>query len=214
MRSSWGWIATSWLGSLWVLTLFIALFLVVIAPIRLGISFEQKEATQAWILVSVGGLLKARYRLPTRLLGEKSSSQSNAGTDPPSERQDRGSSVADPGWADSLMLRTARWVRLARRVYSIARPLFRRIEQLEWRTELGTGDAAATSVLVGGLWALKSTVVSVLSRSHVFVHAPQLLVAPDYNKTRFSLEFRCIFRFTIGDIIVAALKSFARPKRG
>ena len=112
------------------------------------------------------------------------------------------------------MPRAMRWVRIAERAYRVVRPAFRRIERLEWRTELGTGDAAATSLLVGGLWALKSTVVGTLSRSCVFLETPRLLVVPDYNKTRLALEIICIFRLTIGDIILAALKSFAHPKRG
>lgn len=92
--------------------------------------------------------------------------------------------------------------------------MLRVIERLEWRTELGTGDAAATSLLAGVLWAIKSTVIGALLREHVFLEAPKIRVVPDYRRVGLAFEIRCIFRFTLGEIILGARGLRAIPPRG
>lgn len=88
------------------------------------------------------------------------------------------------------------------------------IERLEWHTGLGTGDAALTASLYGGLWALKTNVVAWLRRRFEFMHPPLLRVAPNFEETGLFLELTCIFRFTLGDIIVAVARFLTVRARG
>lgn len=205
---------------LWLLAS-IVVVVALFAPIGLGLAYERREASRLWLLISVGGLFRARLRLaPSRLQGREhghagADERVNSGT---TRRRSAGGEAGRPGGADAkgeapTLRRVVRRARIARQAYLFASQ-FLRIEELEWRTEIGTGDAAATGLAVGSLWALKSTVVGVLARYHVFLRAPRLAVTPAFDKPRFALEIRCIFRFSLGDIIVAVLKRLVRPKRG
>lgn len=83
-------------------------------------------------------------------------------------------------------------------------------EHIYWRTCLGTGDAASTAWLVGTLWAVKGAAFSLL-RQHVhFVSRPRFVVEPLWNKSAFVLHIDCIFRFRIGEIILAWVRKRLR----
>lgn len=92
--------------------------------------------------------------------------------------------------------------------------LSHRIERFEWSTAFGTGDAAATSWLVGTLWGAKAGIVTMLGRHFDFETSPRLDVVPDFDNTCFRIRVRCIFAFTIGEIIVAALSSVPFLQKG
>lgn len=192
--TSWQWIALS-------AALLGALALALTVPVGVGFHFGHRGETQLWLLFRIGSI-KARVALL------RSHATTNVTRDVPPNQNDRKRVEQAVPFID----RAARMIRLAEKAYRITRPAFRTIERLEWRTELGTGDAAATSLLAGALWAFKSTVVGVLYRHHTFLEAPRLMVAPDYDRERLALEIRCIFRLRLGDIILAAIEHLGHPK--
>lgn len=170
-------------------------------PIRLGIGYGEVPKPGApgprfWILIGAGPL-KARFAL-RRPGGVTTRPDATLPSQDAGER-----------WRQA-----ARAAQRARSAYRLIRPALRVIERFEWRTELGAGDAAATGLLAGALWALKATVVGVLAREHVFLQAPRLDVVPNFRQTRFALEICCIFRFTLGDIILGARTPRAIPPKG
>lgn len=115
-------------------------------------------------------------------------------------------------------VQTAMRKTVTRRVVRLlTRPIpsvFRVVEHLDWKTVIGTGDAALTSWAAGALWFVKSTVMARLAHALTFVTAPKLEVTPDYRRACLHMEVACIFRFTIGEIIIAALPWSARRYRG
>ena len=86
----------------------------------------------------------------------------------------------------------------------------RHIERFEWRTVVGAGDAAATSILAGALWAVKATLLAALFGRYRFLAPPRCSVQPDYGRPRFALQVSCIFRFTFGEVIVALVSRSRR----
>src|SRR5690606_32357830 len=90
----------------------------------------------------------------------------------------------------------------------------RRIERFEWKTHLGTGDAATTSLSAGALWSLKGTLLGLLARRHSFVDPPDFAVIPRYGGAILLVELSCIFRFTVGEIILALLIGALDAQRG
>lgn len=90
-------------------------------------------------------------------------------------------------------------------------PLFllrfaRTCEQWHWETRLGTGDAAATAVLSGGLWGAKSFLYALLVRRVRFVRPPRFAVIPAFDAATFDVALDSIFRFRPGQIIVVILQ--------
>lgn len=90
----------------------------------------------------------------------------------------------------------------------------RRIERFEWRTRLSAGDAALTCWCTGLLWALKGALVGYLGRRHSFLTRPAIEVVPLDGGMGLGVELSCIFRFTVGEIILALLVGAFDAQRG
>jgi len=168
-------------------------------PLRLGFSYRSARGEEAARLVLVLGAGPLTARIP---LG---------GRDGRPAARAPGSARARPGTAPPSG--PAAPIQRVRRILRRLRPALRVIERLEWRTELGTGDAAATAVLTGVLWALKSALVGFLARERAFLRRPEIRVLPDYRRTVLAFEISCIFRFTLGDIIRGARAARAIAQR-
>ncbi len=83
-------------------------------------------------------------------------------------------------------------------------------DKLVWKTNFGVGEPALTAIVAGNLWLLKTIVYLRLMHSiKLNFKRPIYVVHPDFTNKVFEVDFSCIFRFRIGDIIVAGLfKSF------
>jgi hypothetical protein len=74
-------------------------------------------------------------------------------------------------------------------------------EKLIWRTRLGTGDAALTSVAAGLLWHLKGQTYVYMQRRLKSVPLPSFRVVPLYGREGLDIELECIFSIRVGNVI-------------
>ncbi|NLW45941.1 MAG: DUF2953 domain-containing protein [Firmicutes bacterium] len=81
-----------------------------------------------------------------------------------------------------------------------------------WITRLGLGQPAATAILYGLTWGLKSSLVQTLNQKFRFVQKPDLKVIADYRCLRFDTRFDCIFRIKLGYIIIASFLAYWRHR--
>jgi hypothetical protein len=84
--------------------------------------------------------------------------------------------------------------------------------RLIWITRLGLGQPAATAVLYGLTWGLKSGLVQTLYQKFRFVQKPELKVIADYRCLSFDTRFDCIFRVKLGYIIIASFLAYWRHR--
>lgn len=85
----------------------------------------------------------------------------------------------------------------------IARPI--KVKELYMHTEVGLSDAAQTALAVGGLWWMKSIVISRLSYLFSLGSASRNMVSivPNFQMANFlRLDYYCIFEFRLGHIII------------
>lgn len=82
------------------------------------------------------------------------------------------------------------------------------IKYLNWETKIGLDDAAFTAIAAGIIWTLKSNVLSFIS-SKIVPKSINLYVTPSYSKTIFEMNFDCIIRMKIANIIIAGAKILA-----
>lgn len=73
--------------------------------------------------------------------------------------------------------------------------------EFTWHTKLGLSDPALTAVTVGLLWSLKAGTVSLLRQQFQMMHASVVSVVPNYATKGFSTNLRCIFHFSLGQIM-------------
>ena len=81
-----------------------------------------------------------------------------------------------------------------------------KVEEIEWRTDIGMGDAAETGVLTGLLWAVKGSIVSYYKNKVGGLKKKHIVVVPHYERMLFATNVNCIFTMRLGHIMLAGLK--------
>ena len=83
-----------------------------------------------------------------------------------------------------------------------------KVKTFQWHSLIGTGDVVLTGTCVGGCYAIKGSIIGLISRYIKFKKIPIYSITPDYQKTIASTSFFCIVEFRIGHAIVAGIKIF------
>lgn len=84
------------------------------------------------------------------------------------------------------------------------------LERWEWETRLGTGEAAATALLIPTLWSAKSIAFAVATQWMRIETTPRFQVVPDFERALLELRFLCIFRYRLGEIMLVTLAQIVR----
>ncbi|HZG71565.1 MAG TPA: DUF2953 domain-containing protein [Chondromyces sp.] len=80
------------------------------------------------------------------------------------------------------------------------------INQIKWNSMIGVKDAAVTGVLTGGLWAVKGSLISLLSHYMKLRRIPEVNITPSFILPITRTEFTCMLQFRIGHAIGAGIK--------
>jgi len=81
-----------------------------------------------------------------------------------------------------------------------------KVTELEWNTLLGTGDAALTGMVTGAAWAVKGSIIGVISSYFKLLVIPQMIVQPHFQFAVAQTSFKCMLHFRIGHAMVAGIK--------
>ncbi|MBM6617454.1 DUF2953 domain-containing protein [Bacillus suaedaesalsae] len=81
-----------------------------------------------------------------------------------------------------------------------------RVHKLEWHTNFGIGDAALTGVLVGAGWALKGSIIGLISRYMRLKEVPEMSITPLFLQVYSQTQIKCIISFRIGNAILAGIR--------
>jgi hypothetical protein len=93
-------------------------------------------------------------------------------------------------------------------LHLIVRKFFKKVtlKQLEWHSIIGVGDAAHTGTITGAIWAIKGSIIGMLSQYIKLKEMPNLTVTPHFQLAIIHTRLSCIFQFRIGHAILAGLK--------
>lgn len=89
-----------------------------------------------------------------------------------------------------------------------------RCEQLNWRTAIGVGDAAATGTLTGMVFGIKSAVIGAISHHISLTNIPRISVHPVWNGEIIRTNLTCILRFQVGHAIIAGVRILLKLRKG
>lgn len=79
------------------------------------------------------------------------------------------------------------------------------IDSIKWHTEIGAGDANITAFAAGMIWFIKSSIMGfILNKKSV--NNIDIDVIPNYSKGVFQVNFHCIIRIKIANIIIAGIR--------
>ncbi|MEW9671057.1 DUF2953 domain-containing protein [Ammoniphilus sp. 3BR4] len=87
-------------------------------------------------------------------------------------------------------------------------------ERFEWYTRVGVGDAASTAMVTGLFWGVKTTLVGAITRYIALRTTPRINVVPAYYTTEMDTRFLCIFRYRIGNSIIAVVRILFKLIKG
>lgn len=88
------------------------------------------------------------------------------------------------------------------------------IHHFELATSFGTGDAAQTGKLSGGVWTFLGFAESFLHRSMKVKRQPKFSVEPCFSAKCLLIDFDCIISVRAGHAIVTAIRLFTHWKGG
>ncbi len=88
------------------------------------------------------------------------------------------------------------------------------VHRFELSTSFGTGDAAQTGKLSGGVWTLLGFMQAFLHQSMNVKREPKFSAEPCFSVKCLMIDFDCIISFRVGHAIVTAIRLFARWKGG
>ncbi len=93
-------------------------------------------------------------------------------------------------------------------LHKIIRHFFKKVQvkQFEWHSRIGLGDAAHTGALVGACWAIKGSIIGLLTSTLHFRVRPLLTITPDFQENSADTTIICILRFRIGQAILTGIK--------
>lgn len=89
-----------------------------------------------------------------------------------------------------------------------------RCERFEWYTRVGVGDAAKTGMVTGMFWGVKTTFIGVFTHYISMRATPRINVVPAYHSTEVDTRFLCIFRYRIGNSIIAVVRILFKLIKG
>ncbi|SFX02481.1 Protein of unknown function [Thermoactinomyces sp. DSM 45891] len=87
-------------------------------------------------------------------------------------------------------------------------------KDLEWKTQVGTGDAAEAGVLTGLVWGIKSFLISVVGNYIKWKKAPEIDVIPHFNQLAFNMYFHSIVCFRVWHAIVVVTRLWIQMRKG
>lgn len=81
-----------------------------------------------------------------------------------------------------------------------------RLHQLNWLTNIGTGEASSTGVVSGVLWSIKGTVIGYLVEKFILMCDPNIQVQPKFQQEFFETNLNCMVSIRIGKAIQGIIK--------
>lgn len=101
-------------------------------------------------------------------------------------------------------------------IHRIIRKFLKKISvrQFEWHTVIGGGEASLTGMLTGAIWAVKGTIVGIISCYFRLKVNPKLSVQPHFQLPVSQTSFQCMLVFRIGHAMFAGIKLIKYWKGG
>lgn len=93
-------------------------------------------------------------------------------------------------------------------LHRIVRNFLRKVSvnKLIWHSNFGIGDAALTGMLVGAGWAIKGSIVGLVSRYMRLKILPEMSITPLFLQVYSQTQIKCMISFRIGHAILAGIR--------
>jgi hypothetical protein len=198
-------ILASMLAFLFLLTIiFFTTIRVTVHLIRKGKDDKVRTNIKAWF-----GLINIRTEVPiVRMSDDLSGTEYQMEMESPNEKLEKLTFKMKPAELLQIQHRIYQWIKKVHALHHIMKRLLKgiRLEQLEWRSSIGTGDAAQTGTLSGISWGVKSNIIGLISNYLTLRTIPRIHIEPLFQEKKLETELKCMIRFRIGYAILAGIR--------
>jgi len=80
------------------------------------------------------------------------------------------------------------------------------IRNIEWSSIVGLGDAAHTGMISGAIWAVKGSIIGIISNYMKLRDMPKINIYPNFQGVASETLFSCMIQFRIGHAMMAGIK--------
>lgn len=80
------------------------------------------------------------------------------------------------------------------------------IRNIEWSSIVGLGDAAHTGMISGAIWAVKGSIIGIISNYMKLLDMPKINIYPHFQGVASETLFSCMIQFRIGHAMMAGIK--------
>ncbi|MGE7758891.1 DUF2953 domain-containing protein [Peribacillus sp. NPDC097895] len=88
------------------------------------------------------------------------------------------------------------------------------VKKFTWHSMVGAKNAAHTGMLTGVCWALKGSIIGLLTTYFNFRIMPSYSITPDFHRWQANTTISCILQFRIGQAMVTGIKLLRYWKGG
>lgn len=208
-----------WLILVIAILLFIFI-LIILTKLKIHITYSHKQKDDHFRLKlhAWGGIIRYTIKIPVIKVADDSASivyKEEKGIDADNAGQEAVKEFTAEEMVNSLE-NMKKFIKHVFGLHILVRKFLRKVKvkTFQWHSLIGTGDAVLTGICVGGSYAIKGSIIGLLSRYIRFIKAPIYSITPDYKKPSASTSFFCIVEFRIGHAIVAGIKIFRYWKGG
>ncbi|MFB5763083.1 DUF2953 domain-containing protein [Paenibacillus medicaginis] len=207
--------------AVWIWIVIAALIIIILAVLlsRVKIHAEVlKQANNDYARLQVHmlyGLVRFQYELPSVVIDRfrkgiwvRLDRYVNVGED----KADKEDAVVDKGMIEEMLhnirLLLANTVSLKQWINKTVAHIS--LSHLEWTTKLGVKDCSQTAVLIGVVWALKSSVVGWTTGHVRYDCAPALSVIPSWDERNyFSMNVVCSASISMAYVMISLIRLLA-----
>lgn len=80
------------------------------------------------------------------------------------------------------------------------------IKNIEWSSIVGLGDAAHTGMVSGAIWAVKGSIIGMMSNYMKLRDMPKINIYPQFQGVASETLFSCMIQFRLGHAMMAGIK--------
>ncbi|RSL32941.1 DUF2953 domain-containing protein [Salibacterium salarium] len=190
--------------------LLLLLILVMITPVTLRFRFMQKKANQDLHLkITVWRVFYKTFELPIISFEEETGSvvmkeKTKTSTGNEEERDIKETPQEIKSQLEGLRL----WINHIAGLRPILHSFLNKwkITEFSWKSKIGTGEAAWTGFLSGTLWSVKNIAVGLMSAVFKLKCAPDIDIAPEFQKPALDVDLSCMVSVRLGHAIIAGIR--------
>ncbi|SEM38324.1 Protein of unknown function [Mesobacillus persicus] len=204
-----------------LLVILLFIILVIFTKVKIHIDFfhGNQNDNLTVTLKAWGGIIKYKKEIPMIKIDEDSPSiviKEKTKTGPDEKTQQQGEKQFEKEDLANTLNDTKQLIDHVVGLHTHIRKLLSKVivRKFEWHTGVGIGDAAATGVICGGVWAAKGSLVGLISNLMKLRVKPVLTVTPFFQQFTTKIQLKCIFQIRVGHAIWTGMKLIKYWKGG